>query len=197
MWTIIPGRLRGCDQLPTSTQASSERRWSNSNPQSARDIKLACCRRIVPAQARQTDRTRRLHLHKLPLVKPTRRKWSLPALLPLVPANCLLSGSRDIHQKVVRTLSTTTLAPPLGSIHDDSNILGCTVRMRDRATAPFNSNPYPNWVPFPADGKCGSRTLHVYTLSITTPRRPRGTTRDCRLPWIRTCRSTSVTLGAS
>jgi hypothetical protein len=194
MLTIIRGLPAGSDLRPAGTLRPNEtsvmpiRRWSD------RDIRTELFQRIGLAPAHQESRS---HLHLHPLIAGAVVHWPcLPQELPLpVQANCHPYGNRDIRQKDVHTLLTTTLELPHGWIPAGNSTSGCTV---DRTRIiPFSSSQCPNLDRYLVDGRCVSQTPPGCTLWTTILRRRLGMTLDFLLPWTRTFRSIREISGAS
>jgi len=116
-------------------------------------------------------------------------------LLPLDLDHYQLDGNSDSLLKDDLISSTTTPELPLGSILVVSSSSESLVL--DKATCLSSPRLSPSSALFLPDGKCVSLQLPEYTLSTTTQRPPPGTIHDYPLPSIRTCHSTSETLGGN
>jgi hypothetical protein len=198
MWTTTHGKQLGSDQLPTTTPANKELRCNNSRMWRDRDIRLVCCQKIGQAPTHRRMIATRPHRHQTRSTRPLLLRWSRRVRRPQELVNFQQAGSKGIHLKEGRTLSTTTLAQPRGWTREGSSTSGCTVdRTLAETTPPSNNSPSRSLVLFPVDGRCVSPTLPECTLSTTTQRQPPGTILAYHHPWTRTCHSTSVTSGES
>lgn len=190
----IPGLRAGSDPRRVGTPRPSGmsvmpiRRWSD------RDIRTGLFPKTGLGPAHQAYRSH----HRLPLLvaRPVAHSLCLPLeLLLQVQANYHPYGNRDIRQKDVHTLSTTTLELQHGWILVGNNTSGCTVG-RTR-TIPFSNSQCPSLGRCLVDGRCDSRTPPGFTSWTTILRRRLGMTLDFLLPWTRTFRSIREISGAS
>lgn len=197
--TTTQDRPRGLGRLRISMPENRGRKWTSSNRQKERDIRLVCYRRTGPERVRLRcliSGTRLLNHHLLRM-HPALRRWLPLGQLQPGPESFRLVGSNGTLQKAAHTLWTTILVQLPGWIQGDSNTSGCTVRMLELETAPSSNSLCRSSVRCPAVGRCVSQTPRAYTSSIITRRLRLGTILDYLLRWIRTCHSISVTLGES